>query len=285
VSEVAFHVPGRARTLVAELAKVPAFVRRDFLLALSYRTSFFADIAGIVIQVAMFYFIGRLVDPDALPSYGGSQTTYLEFVVVGIALSTFIAIGLGQVAGSIRNEQLMGTLESLLVTPTELTTIQVGSVAYQLIYVPLRTVVFLVVAAFAFGLDFELSGVPIAAFVIATFVPFVWGLGLVTAAAMLTFKNGRAGIGFFMALLGLASGVFFPLALLPDWIQNSAWANPLAVAIDSMREALLGGAGWAEIAPELLILASMSAVSLTAGVLAFRGALRREKRLGTLGLY
>lgn len=283
--DIALPAARRPRVVAAELAKVPAFLRRDFLLALSYRTTFVADIAGMLVQVLMFYFVGRLVSSNALPAYGGARTSYLEFVVVGIALNTFIAIGLGQVAASVRSEQLMGTLESLLVTPTAPTTIQIGSVAYQLLYVPIRTVVFLTVAAAAFGLDFKLGGFTIAAFVILVFVPFVWGLGLITAAGMLTFKSGRSGIGFFIALLGLASGVFFPLELLPNWIQQASWANPLALAIESMREALLGGAGWGDVALKLVILTPLSALSLTAGVIAFRLALRREKRLGTLGLY
>ena len=41
-----------------------------------------------------------------------------------------------------RNEQLMGTLEVLLMTPTTPATIQIGSVVYDLVYVPLRTGLF-----------------------------------------------------------------------------------------------------------------------------------------------
>ena len=52
-----------------------------------------------------------------------------------------------------------------------------------------------------------------------------------------------------------------------------------------MREALLGGASWSEIAPTLLMLIPLSAASLAGGLVAFRYALRRENRLGTLGLY
>jgi uncharacterized membrane protein (UPF0182 family) len=52
-----------------------------------------------------------------------------------------------------------------------------------------------------------------------------------------------------------------------------------------MREALLGGAGWTDVAPSLLVLAPMSAFSLIVGMAIFRLAVRRERRLGTLGLY
>ena len=79
------------------------------------------------------------------------------------------------------------------------------------------------------------------------FVPFVWGLGLVTAAAIVTFRRGTGLLGVIMSVLGLASGAFFPLALLPAWLQTLAEANPVAIAMEGTREALIGGAGWSAI--------------------------------------
>ena len=39
---------------------------------------------------------------------------------------------------AIRNEQLVGTLDPMLATPTEVETIQLGSVMFDLVYVPVR---------------------------------------------------------------------------------------------------------------------------------------------------
>jgi hypothetical protein len=59
----------------------------------------------------------------------------------------------------------------------------------------------------------------------------------------------------------------------------------MAVAINGMREPLLGTVDWAETFRHLLVLTPMSAVSLALGVVAFRLGLQRERRRGTLGLY
>ena len=89
-----------------------------------------------------------------------------------------------------------------------------------------------------------------------------------------------------MSVLGLASGAFFPLALLPDWLQTLAEANPVAIAMEGTREALIGGAGWdARSAPTSSCWSSLSGAALFAGIVAFRAALAREHRRGTLGLY
>jgi ABC-type polysaccharide/polyol phosphate export permease len=68
-------------------------------------------------------------------------------------------------------------------------------------------------------------------------------------------------------------------------VETLAKLNPIAVAIDGMREQLIGGAGWSDALDVLVRLVPMSAISLLLGLLAFRWAMQRERRLGTLGLY
>lgn len=270
---------------LAEVGKLPAFLRRDLLISLSYRTAFITDSLGLVVQAILFYYVGRLVDPSTLPTYGGAVVGYLEFAAVGIVLGMFLQVGLAQVATAIRGEQLMGTLESLLMTPTAPATIQIGSAVFDLIYVPIRTGIFLTLIAVAFDLHFDVGGLGPAAVVLLCLIPGVWGLGLIAAAAILTFRRSTAAVGLFATLLTLASGAYFPLDLLPSWVADTAAVNPLAVAIEGMRETLLGGAGWERAGSAALRLLPAAAVTLGAGAFAFRLALRRERRHGTVGLY
>jgi ABC-2 type transport system permease protein len=121
--------------------------------------------------------------------------------------------------------------------------------------------------------------------VLLAFIPFVWGLGVANAGFILTFRRGAGVSGFIVTLLTLFSGAFFPLSLLPGWAEGAAEFNPIAIAIDGMRQPLLGGGGWDGVGGDLLVLLPLSALSLTIGVLAFRAALKREKRRGSLGLY
>jgi ABC-2 type transport system permease protein len=88
-----------------------------------------------------------------------------------------------------------------------------------------------------------------------------------------------------MSGLALASGAFFPLALLPGWIQALSDVNPVALALDGIREALIGGGGWSVVGPEILVILPLSALAVLGGAVAFRVALAREHRHGTLGLY
>ena len=60
----------RARRRVAigaaEARKLPAFVRRDMLVMISYRVAFVTDVVFIGVQAVLFYFMAQIVDPSCL---------------------------------------------------------------------------------------------------------------------------------------------------------------------------------------------------------------------------
>ena len=61
---------------------------------------------------------------------------------------------------------------------------------------------------------------------------------------MVTFRRGANATGIVVTLLGLISGAVFPIALLPPLLRTIAEWNPFAIAIDGVRDALIGGTGW-----------------------------------------
>ena len=276
---------GRLQTVRGELAKLSAFLRRDFLVAWSYRLSFVTDWASMIIQVVVFKFVGEIVRTDQLTEYGGRTPSYMEYVAVGIAITSFMAVGLGRVYSVIRQEQLQGTLESLLLTPTAYTTIQMGSVVYDLVYVPVRTFIFLGLTTLVFGTTYTWSGLAPTLAIILAFIPFVWGLGVLAAAWTLTFKRGTGVIGLATTFMTIGAGTYFPTDVFPGWAEKVFSYSPVTIALEAARDAMLGTAGWADTLPRVAILLPYAVVSLALGVFAFRRALERERRRGTLGLY
>jgi ABC-2 type transport system permease protein len=276
---------GKVSVFLEELRKVPAFFRRDLLVLFSYRFAFVGDWLNLILQVVVFYFVGRMVDPESLPAVRGVRVSYMEFVAIGIALTSFVQISLGRVISVIRGEQMMGTLEALVVTPTTLTTLQLGSVAYDLVYIPIRIALFLAFASAVFDVHIVLAGLAPALGIVVFFVPFVWGLGALGAAGVMTFRRGSGFVGIGLSVLTIASGTYFPVSLLPDWLGWIAQRNPITLALRATRASLLGGAGWEAALPTIRVLAPVAVCSILIGVFALRAAVRRERRLGTLGLY
>jgi ABC-2 type transport system permease protein len=277
--------PTRSSIVLEEIRKLPAFIRRDLLTDWSYRLGFFVDWFNLVIQITLFYFIGKMVDPATLPVYAGQRVSYMEFIAIGVVVTSFIQIALATIPNVMRQDQLMGTLEPVLVTPITSSTYQLGAVIYGLVYVPLRSMLFLFGVSLMFGVSFHYSGLHLAVLVLLAFIPFVWGLGVLSAAGVMTFKRGGNAVNLLVLALTLGSGAYFPVGLLPGWLSKIAEYSPLTIAISTIRNVLLGRAGLTTIAPKLGLLIPMSVVSLTVGLIAFHLALTRERHRGTIGQY
>jgi ABC-2 type transport system permease protein len=269
----------------AELGKVAAFVRRDALIALSYRAAFVGDVAQMAVQVLLFALVAQVIDAGKLPEYGGKHAGYLEFVVVGSTITMLAGTLLARLAIAVRQEQLYGTFEALLVTPTRLVTLQAGAAAIDLLQIPLRMAAYLAAVAVVFGLDLQLSGIVPALVILLIFAPFVWGLGLMSGGAMVTFRRGGAALGTLITGTAIVSGVYFPLSVLPAWAERVAQANPFATVIEALRDALIGGAGWHAVDGDILLIIPLGAATMALGWIAFHAAIERERRRGTVGVY
>ncbi len=271
----------RAGDLAAVLA---AFLRRDLREALTYKFSFVTSFVAVVLSTATFYFVAKLVPGDA-PSLGPFGGDYFSFAVVGVAFASLLGVFQGGVAAVVRNAQLAGTLEALLVTPVSLPAILFGSSLYSLAFQLFRTALHLGVAWAFFGLALgRVNGPGVLAVGALTVLCFL-SVGILSASFILVYKTGNPFGWILGTLSGLLGGVVFPVALLPPWIRWASSLLPLTYALDGMRKSLLSSAGFAGILPDVAALAAFDAVLLPLSLVAFRLAVRKAKRDGTLAHY
>jgi len=92
-----------------------------------------------------------------------------------------------------------------------------------------------------------------------------------------TFLFSTAG-----AVLG---GAYFPLDVMPEWLQKLAQFVPITHSLHALRLAMLQGHSIAMIWPSLGILAVMAAVLLPTGLWMFSRAIDKGRRDGTLVQY
>jgi ABC-2 type transport system permease protein len=156
---------------------------------------------------------------------------------------------------------------------------------YDLAYVPLRTLIFLVMVSLLFGVGMSVSGLLPTVVLLLAFIPFGWGLGMVSAGSVLTFRRGGGAISTLVFFLVVGSNSYFPVDVWPAWARPLVELNPLTTTLDAMRSTLLGGTGWLEVWPALAAIIPLSAAAMIVGMWTFGLALRRERRRGTLGLY
>ncbi|MBI5244334.1 MAG: ABC transporter permease [Elusimicrobia bacterium] len=262
-----------------------AFLRRDALQKLSYRTALVLDLAAILLSVATFYYVAKLIGPGALPAmapYGGD---YFAFVLLGIAFSSYQAVGLNSFSESLRQEQMLGTLESLLCAPVRLSALLLGFAQWDILYATLQTALYLLVGAAVFGVSFPSANLPAALLIFTLTLTACAGLGLFSAAFILMFKRGDPAAWLVASVSELLGGVYFPVAILPDWLRTLSLFIPMTHSLEGMRLALLKSASIREVAPQAAALAGFTAVFLPLGIVFFRKAFDKAKADGSLGHY
>jgi len=265
--------------------RLAAFLRRELLLQLSYRLATWLQLGGILFSVAAFYFLAQFLGGAASPllaEYGGN---YFAFVLIGIAYTAYQSAGLFSFSEAIRNGQIQGTLEAILLTPTPVSLMLLASALWSFILASLQVMLYLLVGVLLFGA--ALGQVHLGTAVLTLFLSIVAfaGLGILSASIILVTKRGDPISLALAAASALLSGVYYPVALLPRALRALAFLLPMTHALRAMRLALLQGATPLHVAPELAYLALFGLVLFPGGLLTFQLALRRARRDGTLGQY
>jgi ABC-2 type transport system permease protein len=83
-------------------------------------------------------------------------------------------------------------------------------------------------------------------------------------------------------ILLVISGVYYPVDVLPGWMQVASIFSPATYALDGLRDAILRGDGLTAMGDELWPLAVIGAASVPLGLWVFRVGETYAKRHGKL---
>jgi ABC-2 type transport system permease protein len=254
-----------------------AVMRRDFQTALSYRFRFVSGILTAFFSLTLFYYVSRLVRVEQF----ASPDAYYGFVVAGLVILQVLQSLVVGPSASVRTELVAGTFERLALSPFGAVRAVAAGMLFPFAYALVMSAVMLVFAALVFDLPVTWSTAPLALPVFAlgalAFAPF----GLLLVAAVLLFKQA-VGAAWVMAAITLVAGFYFPVTLLPDWIQWASDVQPFTPAVDLLRHLLIGiplrEAAWGEVAS----LAAFAAVLLPLSGALLAAVIRTTRRQGRL---
>ncbi|MEJ2304341.1 MAG: ABC transporter permease, partial [Anaerolineales bacterium] len=217
-----------------------------------------------------------------LEAYGGD---YFAFVLIGIAFAGYFGVGLSSFSSSLRQAQTTGTLEAMLTTPTALSTIILSSSLWSYLLTTLRVLVYLLIGDLFLKVNLG-GGNYLGALIvlILTIISFS-SLGIIAASFIMVLKRGDPITWLFNATSSFLGGIYYPVTILPGWLQFFSYLLPVTYALRAMRLALLQGASTATILSDILVLAVFSAILMPASLLAFRFAVRRARVDGSLSQY
>ncbi len=264
------------------LFKVLAFLKRDFLSEVSYRLSFILQIAGMFLSILAFYFMTKMMDPNAK---GLDGIPPFQWLLLGLSFQYYFSTALYAFSSKIRSEQMLGTLEAMLVSPTPTPIVIFSSAAWDFTYGAIRVILFLTFAVLVFGVHLYANGLDALALGIILTLLSSAGLGILSASFILYFKRGDPINFFLSALTTFFGNVFFPAKLLPGSMQWVSGLLPITWSLEIVRGSLLQGKTWDALSPVVLRLAVLTVILLPLGLFFSRIAIRKAKREGSLIQY
>jgi ABC-2 type transport system permease protein len=269
------------RLSLPRLSAVLGLIQRDWAMARSYRIAFFTQLALGTISLAGYYFISKTFPAVPSSSLNGAPN-YFAFVAVGAALAVVMqgaAHGLGQ---KIREEQLTGTLEALILQPLTSAELALGLVGFPFLFTLFNAVAYLLIANVLLGANFSHASWPAFVLALAATGAALSAIGVALGAILVVVKRAQAVVAFVVTIIMFLGGAFFPLSVLPGWLETLAKLVPTRYAFEAVRASLYQGDHWARPVASLVLFA---VIAFPLAVMLFSGAVKICLRQGTLSQY
>ncbi len=281
----------RMGRVMPEMGKMWALIKAEFQQQLSYGNIYLFRQAfqfGFL-RIVMIYFVGLTFGGTLggwVGEYGGN---YSMFILLGIILADMGNSVSSTTSGFLLSAQGSGVLEPLLMSPASIWTYIISYTLSSTFDVTIRSVVAFAAATVIWGgfAPLTLDAVLLSILFFLLFMTFTFSLGLMSAGFVVMSKQGMEPVSFVIDTLNsLLSGVYYPISILPLWIQSLAWILPQTHALNGMRLILLGGLTWQPVVMNsLAFLAVLNIPFLFFGIVILRLGFKFARQQGSLGYY
>src|SRR5579863_4104446 len=214
------------------------------------------------------------------------NTTYLIlYLLIGTSVWSYLSVTFEGVTDLITIERWEGTIEHTFMAPISRFTHLIGSCWYAVAHGLLFTFVQLIIVAAFFNLDLSHANYLTATFMLLIGSISFIGFGIGASILPLLYTERGSQMSYIVrAILLLVSGVYYPIEVLPAWMQPLARISPATYVLQGLRAGLLHNQViWsAEIWNNTWPLIITGLVSMPLGIYIFGIAERYAKRTGKL---
>jgi ABC-2 type transport system permease protein len=160
-------------------------------------------------------------------------------------------------------------LKRLAATPLSRVTFVGSNVVMRLIIAALQTVLIVGIGAWLFGVTIVGNVLVVVGFIALGALTFL-AVGYIIAAWARTEETANAGTSIVQFPLMFLSGIFFPISFMPGWLQPVAAAMPLTYLADALRQTMVGGAAYASLGVDAVVLGAWMVICFLIAARFFR---------------
>jgi ABC-2 type transport system permease protein len=273
------------RSLVRETRASYAVVERNLNLVRRYWGWEVVFLIYTIVNALSITFIAKASPAITGVALGADQVgEFILYLLVGTLVWNYISILFGVISDTITWERWEGTIEYTFMAPISRLTHLLGTTLFAIVYGTVHTLVVLLAISLFFSVSLAQANIYSALLLLALGSGSFVGIGILAAVLPLLFpERGAQMTNVVNALILLVSGVYFPISVLPAWMQRVSRISPAYYVLSGARAALLENASIASLGRSALLpLIIIGLVSVPLGLWVFLAAERYAKQTGKL---
>ena len=260
-----------------------AFVERNLYLVRRY---WHLELAFLIFNVASAMSVLYIGKAQMEMGGGATQEGQLDLVLflgIGTVVWAYLRAVFANVGEMVAWERWEGTIEYTMMAPISRLAHMLGVSLFSIIYGLIRSALLLGVLSLFFSVDLSRANIVGATVILLAGSISFLGLGIMAAVLPLLFPERGEELTFVISsILLLVSGVYYPISVLPGWMQPLATISPATYVLGGMRASLLEGKSTQELGPYLLPILLLGALAIPVGIAVFNWGERYAKRTGRL---
>lgn len=219
--------------------RIGAMLSRHFFLIRKSWPRLFSFAYYPVMQLLVWGFVTQYLGPQSASQ--GVLQAVPGILLTGVLLWDVLVRGELGLFLSFLEEMYSRNLGNLFVSPLRLHEFVIAQMLMSIVRVVIGSGVALLVAVVFFDLKVAHQALGLS-LCLGSLLMFGWAVGLLANGLVLRFGLGAEEIGWAVVfLIGPLSGAYYPISVLPAWLQTVAYALPTAWAFEAMRAVLIEG--------------------------------------------
>ena len=271
--------------MIDEIKKIGVFIKRDFRMFFTYKLAFFSNFFNMIFTFFYLVLFGTMFKNATLGDISLYSNDFISFILVGSMGWSFLWNIMNSVSFSLRNEMLMGTLESIMLTPTKIHTMMIAYAVFGSFFGLLTMAALFIVGVVFFGVTAFASANIFTLIIFVLSIVMMTGFGMIFGGLTIWFKNIGQTIPLIQGITMFFCGVYFPLSVLPSFLQPVAKFIPFYYSIEGMRRSLIMNNTDVEIMNYVVILIILAVGSIVIGLYAINRGFKKAKKDGSLAFY
>ena len=232
------------RNVFAEFRKSYAFIERGMYLTKRYWAWELVWITYNIINALSVTFIAASLQ-KTIPnvSFTAQQISQaILYLTIGTAIWTYVSVVFDNVTETVTMERWEGTIEYTFMAPVSRITHMFGACSFALLHGFIMTAVQLFVVGAFFHLDLSHADWAATIVLLASGSISLIGLGTVSAILPMLFTERGAQMAYIIrGIMLLVSGVYYPISVLPGWLQVVSRVTPTTYLLDGLRLSIQAG--------------------------------------------